>query len=440
MGIAFDSEFGLSGNAEWKDKLDLKRLRQTIISRCPALNLIALAGPNDTCELGMKEVWRPSWHDPWMARSETDYDVETWPAYRRLVTVVQANHWATITPPSDGITRLTAEQLFRYTVLQAGVATEGPGVAWAVSPYTDGTWEKGIKEAFTQLAKYITPLAESLRNVYPSDSYPLSEGTFISNLPDGIVATRKTDDTVEYIHVLKPPTGKTLNLPMPVDGKRFISAILLNNNHSVKLTQDQTGVQLTLDELDHWDSLDTVIKLTVDQAYLPKKNLALHKLVIASSSIESDPGWPPKSDWGQIRLVDGQRYTSMKPVEWSSGNFGWSSERLPTDHKEWVGVDLGAEYSIDTVNIYPRDDGENAGYGFPVDFKIQVSINGENWATVVSRTNYPKPSGVQSFSFGRTKSRYVRILADRLRPNPNDDNLYSMQLVELEIFNSDLGG
>jgi hypothetical protein len=435
-GIGFDSDFGLSGNAEWDGKLDLKRLRQTILSRCPTLNLFALAGPNDTCELGMKEVWRPSWLDPWMTRSETDYNVETWPAYRRLVTVVQANHWATITPPSDGFVRLTEEQLFRYTVLQSGVATEGPGVAWAASPYTDGTWERSVKESFVKFAQYVAPVAESLRGVYTSTSYPVSEGTCISNLPHGIVATRKIDDTIEYIHVLNPPIIKTLNLPKPADGKQFTSALMLKNNHPVNLTYNEKGIQLTLMENDDWDSLDTVIKLIVVPSTLSRKNLSLHKPVIASSSIESDQNWPPKSDWGRIRLVDGQKYMSMKSFEWSSGNFGWSSDRLPINHEEWVGVDLGAEYMVDTIRIYPRDDGDNKGYGFPINFSVQVSTDGTNWTTVASCTNVPKPSGVQSLSFTSTNSRFIRLLADTLRSNPNDDNLYSMQLVEIEVFGS----
>jgi len=61
VGIGMDSEFSMSGDSRWAGKLDLPRLRATILSRRAGLSLSALACPNDTCELGIKEVWRPSW-------------------------------------------------------------------------------------------------------------------------------------------------------------------------------------------------------------------------------------------------------------------------------------------------------------------------------------------------------------------------------------------
>ena len=52
----FDSEFGLSGNTDFAGKLDLPRLRETILSRAPNLQLYVLAAPNETCEFGHREV------------------------------------------------------------------------------------------------------------------------------------------------------------------------------------------------------------------------------------------------------------------------------------------------------------------------------------------------------------------------------------------------
>ena len=227
MAIGFDSEFSISntknGKANWTGIACARRFSH---------------GSNETCELGMKELWRPSWFEPWMTRPEDDYNVETWPAYRRCIGIVQGHHWATITPPSGGQARLTAEQMYRYTVLQAGTATEGPGVSWAASPYTDGLWEKDVREAFAKLASYMAPVSESLRDVYASRSYPINEGSTLTGLPHGVVGTRKTDDTVEYLHVLNPPTGRTLALPTPADGERFTTAALLADGAAVELKQD----------------------------------------------------------------------------------------------------------------------------------------------------------------------------------------------------------
>jgi len=433
MFMGFDSEFSLSGNKEWKGKLDRPRLRQTILSRQPDLPLMALAGPNETCELGMKEIYRPSWFDPWKSRPEDDYNVETWPSYRRCIAIVQGYHWAAIRPPADGQARLTAEQMYRYTVLQAGTATEGPGVCWAASPYPDGPWEKGVGESFSKLAAYMAPVRESLRDVYASRSYPTAEGSTLAGLPHGVVATRKTDDTVEYLHVLSPPEGRSLALPAPADGKRFTTAALLADGTTVELTQDDNGVRLTLPDGHTWHPLNTVIRLEVDPATIAPRDLALHRPVFASSSIERDPAWPPRSNWNRIRLVDGQTSVTAAPQKWSTGNAGWSSVRLEQDREEHVGVDLGDSVTIGEVRLYPRDDGEHAGQGFPLDFQIQVSEDGKTWPTVVTRTDCPLPTGVQRFSIRPQKARYVRVLATRLRANPADRGLYSFQLTELAV-------
>lgn len=443
LGIGFDSEFSLSTNEEWKGKLDRERLRETILSRQPDLSLIALTGPNETCELAMKEVWRPSWLDPWMTRSEEDWDIETWPAYKRSISIVQGHHWATIIPPEGGKARLTAEQMYRYTVLQAGTATEGAGTCWAASPYTDGLWEKGVREAFTKLAAYMAPVRESLRDVYASRSYPTAEGSTLAGLPHGVVATRQTDDTVEYLHVLNPPEGRTLALPAPADGKRFTAATLLADGSAVKLQQNADGLQLTLPEGINWQPLNTVIRLQVDPATIAPRNLALHCPVFASTSIERDPAWPPRSDSGRIRLVDGETRALPRvnldkegrpyPHDWSTGNLGWSSARSEQSSEQYVGVDLGDALMIGEVLLYPRDDGKNAGQGFPVDFQIQVSQDGEAWTTLTSQKDYPLPNGVQRFALQPQKARYVRVLATRLRPNASDNSLHSFQLAELAV-------
>jgi hypothetical protein len=425
--IGFDSEFGQSGSAEWKDKLDLLRLRKTILSRAPNLALFALAGPNDTCEFGLKEVFDPSWHDPWKSRPENDWNSETWPCYRRFAAIVQGRHWATITGPEGGMARLNGDQLFRYTVLQAGAATEGPGVAWAVSPYPDGTWENNAREAFARMQEHIAPIAESLRSVYSSASWPTLEGTTLSILPHGIVATRKTDDTVEYVHVLNPPKGRTLALPSPVDGKKFISASILRNGHSVRLRQDESTVHLTLDETDQWESLDTVLKLTVAVDHFQPRNLALHKRVFASSSDEG--ALDRRANFGRIRLVDGERTVLPKPKPWSTGNSGWSSLSGPADREEWVAVDLGETMPVATVVLYPC----NEGAGFPTDYELQLSLDTKCWETVTVRTDTAPPVKPIIISFPSKKARYIRFAGRRLRPNLNAQEDSRMQLVEMEV-------
>jgi hypothetical protein len=176
-------------------------------------------------------------------------------------TVSKFNNLSINDAPISG-NRLTSAQVFRYTVLQAGAATEGPGVGWSYSPYSDGQWEVGAKETLTAVKTLMDPVRASIIGTMPSNSYPLATSQTINSLPNGVVATRKIDDSKEYIHVLNPPTGSTLHLAPPADGKAFASAKILSNGVSVGFAQDSGGVTLTLPSGQAWSSIDTVLELT----------------------------------------------------------------------------------------------------------------------------------------------------------------------------------
>lgn len=133
--------------------------------------------------------------------------------------------------------------------------------------------------------------------------------------------------------------------------------------------------------------------------------------------------------WSTASVNDGQETSTSSSAGWSSGDANTGS-----NHTEWVQVDLGTAQTIGEVDLYPRSDGANAGEGFPIDFTIAVSNNGSTWTTMVTRTGYGLPSGVQPFTFTPQTARYVRVTGTNLRPNPNDGNRYRMQLAEMEIY------
>lgn len=151
-------------------------------------------------------------------------------------------------------------------------------------------------------------------------------------------------------------------------------------------------------------------------------NKALNKSVTASSTIND-------ASWKTTSVVDGQRSSVAGAMGWTSAN------STSSNHTEWVQVDLGSASSISRVDLYPRNDSPNTGYGFPVDFTIQVSTDNLNWSTVVTKTGYALPAGsVQSFGFNATNARYVKVNGTSLRQNPNDGNLYRMQFAEVEVY------
>ncbi|CAN7188289.1 discoidin domain-containing protein [Paenibacillus sp. LjRoot56] len=141
-----------------------------------------------------------------------------------------------------------------------------------------------------------------------------------------------------------------------------------------------------------------------------------------SSSYES-------SNWSYTRLNDGQRNSV-------SGSYGWTTNNsLTTNHSEYVSFDLGSNQTVDTVNLYPRNDSGQVGKNFPIDFTIQTSTDGVNWTTRVTRTGYALPSNaVQSFSFTSTSARYVKVEGTNLRQNASDSNQYRMAFAEMEVY------
>jgi len=149
-------------------------------------------------------------------------------------------------------------------------------------------------------------------------------------------------------------------------------------------------------------------------------NIAEGKLCKTLSSIESD-------SWSVDRLTDGEK-----------GGTGWSSKAYPmyadrSLYPEYIVIDLGDSYAIDRVSLYPSGEGEMAGKGFPEDFTIQVSLEGEPWKVVVDESDYPEPTNAeaQTFRMKKTKARFVRIEATRYRAADLGEHYF--QLSEIEV-------
>ncbi|WJH33707.1 discoidin domain-containing protein [Paenibacillus sp. CC-CFT747] len=153
-------------------------------------------------------------------------------------------------------------------------------------------------------------------------------------------------------------------------------------------------------------------------------NLALNKTVTASSSYET-------GNTGKKFLVDGVRGTT-------STSFGWTSDVYNTGDTTWVWatVDLGASYSVNRIDLYPRNDGQYAGNNFPVNFELKVSMDNKNWKVVRKLSDYPlNPKGVQSFTFETERARYVRVEGLGVKTW-----MYGMQLAEMEVYGDPASG
>ncbi|MFM2297693.1 MAG: hypothetical protein RL117_1400 [Verrucomicrobiota bacterium] len=268
----FLDENDVNGNQD--SFVDYPRLVGTIRHRNPELVLIQnYTGNVYSCDMIHWETGNP--RQDYKNNPDASWTTPT------PTTQLLTPNWSALLPkvptPTAAIWR-SAEGIFRTAVVGAGSSTMGGGWLWAAGPYPgDGTWlnpstgqtqnigrwEQGVLEAMQGAATYLAPIAVSVKNTYPSNSWLTKPYTHITALPYGIVATRSTDDTKEYIHVLNPPGTKTLTLPAPADGKVFTNARLLKNSRAVTLTRTSRGLSLTLGSLDNWETLNTVIVMDV---------------------------------------------------------------------------------------------------------------------------------------------------------------------------------
>lgn len=262
------SRYGEKVAAYWFDgtwcwHVDKTRIMETIRKT----NKICAFIGNGTNDQGMpynsKEVGSPVGSD---YSFEMDYpqvefdDVTTWPSYERNVAIIQGgNWWASV----NGKPKFSAEDVYRYTVLQAGTNNNG-GVSWAFAPFVDGNWEGDMLERMKKAYSYMKPVEESIKNTRASIAYPTPEGSKINNLKWGFVATMSPDRMYHYIHVLCPPKGNMLCLPEAKDGIEIRKAYLLKDVTELKVTtKKRSGVKYTIEmpEGFQWDKLNTVIKL-----------------------------------------------------------------------------------------------------------------------------------------------------------------------------------
>ncbi len=205
----------------------------------------------------------------WKHNEFADYSGNLMKTFKKKVPnpIISNNWWTSVSVDSANAVPYEGKVLFRYQVLQSS-ASSGGGIQWAAGPYPgEGClYEPGVCETMEVMNAYLNPIAWTVKGTLPSTSYATKDSKNITTIGWG-VAMQSVDGTREYIHVLNSDDGaidgKTLKLRVPADGKIFTDAYLAINNKKVGLTQDETGVYLTLPEDEEWSDLDTVIELKV---------------------------------------------------------------------------------------------------------------------------------------------------------------------------------
>jgi hypothetical protein len=222
--------------------LDAARLRATIKHYDAGLWIIQNAGLNPLCA-------------DFAARE--DVMKYPFPATSWLRAQIITSGWWS---QKEGNVVYNPEFAYRYTVLQAAVTDRlGGGVAWSFGPYPGGRWEPGVRSFCKELGVLLDKPGLSLFGTRPGTAYITRDKQGL--LETSYVATESKDGKTTYLHVFRPPRGKSLKLPPPANGKVFHSAKLFDKDRKVELVQDANGITLTLNATDPWDFLDTIIVL-----------------------------------------------------------------------------------------------------------------------------------------------------------------------------------
>lgn len=141
------------------------------------------------------------------------------------------------------------------------------------------------------------------------------------------------------------------------------------------------------------------------------------------SNVDNDLAQPPASVTGSSEL-----FPASAIIDNNIASFWTSNGHGSATATESFTLKYAQPYSFSKLKLTPRA----GGYGFPVNFKLQYSIDGTTFADIPgqSYTSYSNPGSVaQSFTFAPVKAVALRVLATRLSTDDFGAN-YFFQLAE----------
>ena len=192
-------------------------------------------------------------------------------------TVLARGGWFAMGSQTANLSLENTVDMFRYIVALKSKSTMGGFLAstgfypvreqdlTSSYPIANGDyWRKGIRDQLVELnEKYMTPVAESVRNTIPSTAYLSHNDDYVAMLEWG-VATESRDGKYVYLHVLNAPESDTLTIPKTTDRTKLISEATVigfdGSRTAITLTETSTGYSITLPDGMSWSEVDTVIR------------------------------------------------------------------------------------------------------------------------------------------------------------------------------------
>jgi formylglycine-generating enzyme required for sulfatase activity len=260
------------------DHLKEEQFRDTILTNNP--NLVLLGNLGILRDTNPRPEWIFPDYGAWEVASADDgklsfrmvnpevkgIDANTWPSTKAQVAMVVGSGWWASNKKANA--RYSAENLFRYLVMQASISDNGgfaisagcfPGSAKESS--NGNLWEGNFYQTMVQLNSFVKPISESIKNTNAGKAYVTEEHSWLSQTKWG-VSTESPDGKFVYLHIIHPPKGKSLIIDAPADKSIFTpAAIHLQTKQEVGFRKTGSRYEITLPDELKWDNIDTVIRL-----------------------------------------------------------------------------------------------------------------------------------------------------------------------------------
>lgn len=256
--------------------------------------------------------------------------------------------------------------------------------------------------------------------------FPRSDGDVYGDCFPMAYTLRISTDGVSYSDVITKEESGLPEEPVVIDLGKPVEARYVELYVSLRYDQDSIGggtgndgklVQLSELAIFGQDTPEAFDPADID-SYAPKgtTNLALKAAASALSTYEPTdvPVWSIRFLNNGVIGEDG----------WSTNPFVVEGETVPT----WAQLDLGANYAMDRVVLFPKG-------SFPVDYELQVSLDGNAFETVHRVTGQVPPDEpvVADLPQG-TEGRYVRLYVTRRGGDADPQGGMLVQLSELAVF------
>lgn len=318
------------------------------------------------------------------------------------------------------------------TGTEGWTAGENTSAADAVTSFANGPGKASVGERALEMKPQGSPAGNAWRSVGATFDEPVETGGAIALAVDvngyggggasnhaRVTATAVGGEVAEATLPIAPDSWSTVRVPLAELEGAPISAV------TVSFRGETAG---------GWPARFQIDAVRLDTSMPESENLARGRTVTASNPIGC-------CGWEVGKLTDGQRTSSSSAPGYSN-----ATAYSTPDNVEWVRIDLGASAPIGRVLLYPRtsragEGPELTGRNFPVDFRIETSDNGTDWATVGTFAGQQAGNGLPRTYYvdEDAAGRYVRVYVTKLGPGAPDEQGeasggHRLQLAEAEVY------